>query len=193
MCGGTASRLRPFTFIAGLPPRVRGNPCDTNNDKSECGSTPACAGEPLPTRETPLSFQVYPRVCGGTVLSEALLEPQTGLPPRVRGNRENPLARPPFKGSTPACAGEPLVQNCICPCQTVYPRVCGGTPCWHNQRNPHYGLPPRVRGNLHTTCPSIPSMRSTPACAGEPSSALMMLSQRWVYPRVCGGTGIGAR
>ena len=34
-------------------------------------------------------------------------------------------------------------------------------------------------------------MRSIPACAGEPASAYGSATHKGVYPRVCGGTGLG--
>ena len=55
------------------------------------------------------------------------------------------------------------------------------------------GLSPRVRGN-----PLLPALanqcrRSIPACAGEPSPSRQGLRFLRVYPRVCGGTGVGMR
>ena len=70
----------------------------------------------------------------------------------------------------------------------VYPRVCGGThgiPEWAGMIQ---GLSPRVRGN-HEVIPTGESRpRSIPACAGEPTGALIVCAAQTVYPRVCGGT-----
>ena len=52
------------------------------------------------------------------------------------------------------------------------------------------GLSPRVRGNPGGGLVVGSPVRSIPACAGEPLSAV---GRRWpgrVYPRVCGGTGM---
>ncbi len=50
---------------------------------------------------------VYPRVYGGTAHELSYQENQTGLSPRVRGNRD-PLERGKNQpGSIPACTGEP--------------------------------------------------------------------------------------
>ena len=68
--------------------------------------------------------------------------------------------------------------------------MCGGTyPCG----NPKYrirGLSPRVRGNLYNAVDKCPSMRSIPACAGEPAARNVCPELVKVYPRVCGGTDV---
>ena len=50
----------------------------------------------------------------------------------------------------------------------VYPRVCGGTT--HSAKLPQavQGLSPRVRGNPPTSHNVVLTIRSIPACAGEP-------------------------
>ena len=66
--------------------------------------------------------------------------------------------------------------------------MCGGT------RKPTIsignitGLSPRVRGNRRTRILRRRSVRSIPACAGEPRSCRSKSSTAEVYPRVCGGT-----
>ena len=52
-------------------------------------------------------FEVYPRVCGGTVDGRAHAAGVIGLSPRVRGNREMHPHASDFTRSIPACAGEP--------------------------------------------------------------------------------------
>ena len=86
VCGGTDRSARAEHPVAGLSPRVRGNPpwrwnhCDMNR------SIPACAGEPPWRTRTRGRRRVYPRVCGGTLARRACSRCQTGLSPRVRGN-----------------------------------------------------------------------------------------------------------
>ena len=50
------------------------------------------------------------------------------------------------------------------------------------------GLSPRVRGNQSDAPLHRRGLRSTPACAGEPSLSLRDNGLTAVYPRVCGGT-----
>ena len=51
-----------------------------------------------------------------------------GLSPRVRGNRLPHLFHRQMRRSIPACAGEPSQDLYERIMETVYPRVCGGTP-----------------------------------------------------------------
>ena len=92
---------------------------------------------------------------------------------------------------------------------TVYPRVCGGTPVQRRRFKQQKGLSPRVRGNhdlaVHHAAPArgisprvrgnplcrwvlTPGTRSIPACAGEPWTTGPAVAANGVYPRVCGGT-----
>ena len=70
----------------------------------------------------------------------------------------------------------------------VYPRVCGGTDRFGPVFTPEQGLSPRVRGNPITSIGGGGTVRSIPACAGEPPLTAALTESQWVYPRVCGGT-----
>ena len=76
------------------------------------GSIPASAGEPRAKSVSPLSQQVYPRECGGTMNLCIFRVTNGGLSPRVRGNHNNGVMIGAHIGSIPASAGEPL-QNGI--------------------------------------------------------------------------------
>ena len=167
VCGGTPnlSRLRPA--LAGLSPRVRGNPSAWISFLRSRRSIPACAGEPVKTPLSEPTIWVYPRVCGGTVGGIQAGKELAGLSPRVRGNHSD--RRPHRFGlrSIPACAGEPCPSRSRWSASPVYPRVCGGTQristfvgqirglsrvCGGTCGKTHaagtaFGLSPRVRGN----------------------------------------------
>ena len=70
----------------------------------------------------------------------------------------------------------------------VYPRLCGGTFLRRSVQSNLSGLSPPVRGNLCPQDVRRPVERSIPACAGEPRKPCATTSNRWVYPRLCGGT-----
>ena len=70
-------------------------------------SIPARAGEPGIRSRCRWICRVYPRACGGTVLTLNVVDPPTGLSPRVRGNRYGWHTRTIKHGSIPARAGEP--------------------------------------------------------------------------------------
>ncbi len=68
VCGGTANGDFADADDKGLSPRVRGNPAAGHGGGHAARSIPACAGEPITARGVIQAQQVYPRVCGGTVL-----------------------------------------------------------------------------------------------------------------------------
>ncbi len=107
VCGGTTNAALRSVPKWGLSPRVRGNPLCRSVLKCERGSIPACAGEPSSPPDRFSVRRVYPRVCGGTRRGTDGRNRESGLSPRVRGNRPASLS--------------------LCLPRTVYPRVCGGT------------------------------------------------------------------
>ena len=148
MCGGTIEKLADLPKFQGLSPRVRGNRLQCAPPPEQLGSIPACAGEPeghltdSPTcrvyprvcggtlsgrTPTPTWTGVYPRVCGGTEGPNRSKRYHQGLSPRVRGNHFRIRLFEPFRGSIPACAGEPGAEGRGGDYPGVYPRVCGGT------------------------------------------------------------------
>ena len=173
VCGGTLQGCAATPPGFGLSPRVRGNRQRTRRPCGTARSIPACAGEPRRQQFFTERAEVYPRVCGGTCWEPLLTRVQSGLSPRVRGNRHR---RPPVlyrPRSIPACAGEPTPPEPSTP-------AAGG-------------LSPRVRGNLRRG--EMPSgfHGSIPACAGEPPDWAASTVWARVYPRVCGGTREGRR
>ena len=148
-CGGTDNSARWSIRRYGLSPRVRGN----LHGRSICGggrgSIPERAGEPVPLAGESGQQGVYPRACGGTGAPSVWAIIQTGLSPRVRGNRGQVASVSFILGSIPARAGEPRAAWPLRKRRGVYPRACGGNPA--GRRRP--GVLPR----------------SIPARAGEPS------------------------
>ncbi len=110
-----------------------------------------------------------------------------GLSPRVRGSLgDRDLARGRDR-SIPACAGEPRPPSAGGPTPPVYPRVCGGARWINPIPTSNAGLSPRVRGSLGGLHQHLVTLRSIPACAGEPARRLSTFCSGEVYPRVCGG------
>ena len=141
------------------------------------GLSPRLRGNPARLTASCWSMPVYPRACGGTY--GALSIPDCGG-----------TALP--NGSIPAPAGEPFPE-CVLPRRReVYPRACGGTAHSRGAVRVHFGLSPRLRGNLASSsfrrrvstvypracggtggalCPVLGAWRSIPAPAGEPTSS----------------------
>ena len=208
VCGGTRADDARRAAAGGLSPRVRGNrvqqvanvaiqrsipacagePAHAETQSRESAVIPACAGEPTPRDWAFLLAGVYPRVCGGTAALIPAMLSLVGLSPRVRGNQPVALAGVNRNGSIPACAGEPTERLVTGDTNTVYPRVCGGTPHLHAVVRGYQGLSPRVRGNQPVALAGVNRNGSIPACAGEPTERLVTGDTNTVYPRVCGGT-----
>ena len=132
-------------------------------------------------------------MCGGTDVAQRRLRARDGLSPRVRGNRSYATLMATSQRSIPACAGEPRQYLRVGAVGGVYPRVCGGTATSDQGPDPTEGLSPRVRGNHTRRIASITTLRSIPACAGEPVRERAVAIPVEVYPRVCGGTGFDGR
>ncbi len=188
VCGGTNVPVIGLSATPGLSPRVRGNLAARPAVPLCARSIPACAGEPCTEGFSSVPTQVYPRVCGGTAISTACSNWDTGLSPRVRGNHDKKLILGGACGSIPACAGEPIHHDVDNPLYQVYPRVCGGTDRPVLESGRQKGLSPRVRGNPSGSPAAPPRPGSIPACAGEPLPHLTRSDASQVYPRVCGGT-----
>ena len=103
VCGGTDSIKSTSTPSSGLSPRVRGNREGLPAIPPSPGSIPACAGEPYAMLHGLHRRPVYPRVCGGTKCGLVRQGRNSGLSPRVRGNREARIIRAARIGSIPAC------------------------------------------------------------------------------------------
>ena len=87
VCGGTIGAGISGQVITGLSPRMRGNRWSVDASTRSSGPIPAYAGEPAPGSTALPEGEVYPRVCGGTLAAPGALGGQTGLSPRMRGNR----------------------------------------------------------------------------------------------------------
>ena len=125
---------------------------------------------------------------GGTRKYGAVQTFSGGLSPRVRGNRIDCPAHIPFRGSIPACTGEPVVGEFVHQEHKVYPRVYGGTCRVVPSRRVSTGLSPRVRGNRFLQRGRQRRQGSIPACTGEPRAIHNGGECNEVYPRVYGGT-----
>ena len=180
--------MNPASAGFGLSPRVRGNRAVFPVMRTTRRSIPACAGEPRRRDDYPGRRRVYPRVCGGTIDLELIVQLRQGLSPRVRGNHVRRGGHRGRRRSIPACAGEPSMSTWSSAARAVYPRVCGGTDGYAPLSIPPMGLSPRVRGNRLLGRWAGRLSRSIPACAGEPISCKTETYAYPVYPRVCGGT-----
>ena len=147
VCGGTFTWKQNALIRWGLSPRMRGNLGGRLLRFGGAGSIPAYAGEPGLGDAMLGYLEVYPRVCGGTHGRKSQHTRQRGLSPRMRGNPSGAARTIAASGSIPAYAGEPASIRRRMRCQTVYPRVCGGTTIRAVWLEMPAGLSPRMRGN----------------------------------------------
>ena len=168
MCGGatTAESMPRATW--GRSPRVRGSRSNTGRCLMGERSIPACAGEPLGQRPAWPVGRVDPRVCGGAEVQLARVRHCSGRSPRVRGSRMPKRREIRTGGSIPACAGEPCADTRRGTRTRVDPRVCGGATKCGAVAAAVTGRSPRVRGSLARQALPAQTVRSIPACAGEP-------------------------
>ena len=89
----------------------------------------------------------YPRVYGGTDKRLNQYFRVRGLSPRVRGNHDPENRGLGWRGTIPACTGEPKELVAQEDNLGDYPRVYGGTKPSVKPRIAKPGLSPRVRGN----------------------------------------------
>ena len=168
MYGGTLHGLPVYGLDAGLSPHVRGNHALGDLQASAKRSIPACTGEPQKPVDTLTQGWVYPRMYGGTVGSFGGNRLHSGLSPHVRGNLAKDGPSSPVQGSIPACTGEPQTLHLRPIPGQVYPRMYGGTALRKGFNGGYRGLSPHVRGNHFGTFQKNQTVRSIPACTGEP-------------------------
>ena len=192
-CGETHRMVNPNVSVAGLSPRVRGNPRKRLKCPIIAGSIPASAGKPRGQARGRRRWGVYPRECGETVGAAVAEIELMGLSPRVRGNREYDGDAAVGAGSIPASAGKPQWYAHLSLLVGVYPRECGETAARRSRVSNTAGLSPRVRGNRSTNNGWINRCGSIPASAGKPPMFSCRLKEMRVYPRECGETTIPMR
>ena len=186
--GGTDDNRALLRYSEGLSPRGRGNLPQAASPIPYRRSIPAWAGEPVLIRPRPVQGRVYPRVGGGTRVWRSAMLSDIGLSPRGRGNPAQGLELRVRVGSIPAWAGEPSSADRLLEKRRVYPRVGGGTELIARSRVFVHGLSPRGRGNHPQPVDDLRAVGSIPAWAGEPLEVANPPGQKWVYPRVGGGT-----
>jgi len=172
-CGGARVEGKLDTLMEGPSPRVRGSHVEHRLGDVGGGSIPARAGEPDCAKSGAAIHKVHPRACGGASSRSAMIQPQRGPSPRVRGSRFEACASIlPFR-SIPARAGEPRrgADNVAGP--GVHPRACGGAEDSAVDVGGDAGPSPRVRGSQLAQVGELAADGSIPARAGEPTAEVL--------------------
>ena len=185
--GGNSEVGSNASSAIGLSPRGRGKLASACWDRGLAGSIPAWAGETRANTRLRLRREVYPRVGGGNLSSEASHRLGGGLSPRGRGKRMEQRHAEERQRSIPAWAGETIAHAYQFDLWGVYPRVGGGNGPISAGRAHAQGLSPRGRGKRPRDVSQQRGRRSIPAWAGETMRRSFSWHLQGVYPRVGGG------
>ena len=147
VCGATSLNGGSLPVTLGLSPRVWGNRRKQQRQVDALRPIPTCVGQPVRLCSVHHGEWAYPHVCGATVDNRAGLPSQSGLSPRVWGNRLILLYPLRCSRPIPTCVGQPWQSSIFILNNEAYPHVCGATS--NNQRlsRIEQGLSPRVWGN----------------------------------------------
>ena len=172
----------------GLSPYTRGNLTLEATEICEAGSIPVHTGEPRGFRVIGVTFKVYPRTHGGTLIVSPVSVTSMGLSPYTRGNRWQTMVEGQKERSIPVHTGEPARRVRTAAIIGVYPRTHGGTLIVSPVSVTSMGLSPYTRGNRWQTMVEGQKERSIPVHTGEPARRVRTAAIIGVYPRTHGGT-----
>ena len=170
----------------GLSPRLRGSHPALEHEGVGLGSIPAPTGKPVSCPYSDRLFQVYPRAYGEANIAMIVVVVVTGLSPRLRGSRRDPIWNGGVVRSIPAPTGKPCDGATAARGRRVYPRAYGEATSHPFFFSSVTGLSPRLRGSHVEAVPSGAVLRSIPAPTGKPRYGGRWCDHRRVYPRAYG-------
>ena len=150
------------------------------------GITPAYAGKSLWSGSVRVWVWDHPRVCGEKVAVCHDHASGVGSPPRMRGKEEGHPRSQGSQGITPAYAGKSDNFGAALSDFGDHPRVCGEKCSATGSGLAVSGSPPRMRGKVPVVSSVSVQFGITPAYAGKRSFAIVLSSDYWDHPRVCG-------
>ena len=175
-------------LCGGLSPHARGNLALSSKPSSSAGPIPACAGQPLQTRQTTQRLRAYPRMRGATDYTDWPRMYDVGLSPHARGNLQQRVHDLRVCGPIPACAGQPHTGASPVRSRGAYPRMRGATPAESQKNRARGGLSPHARGNPWPPFWIADTKGPIPACAGQPNCCSVSRFMIRAYPRMRGAT-----
>ena len=87
ICGANVIIGMALVMTGPLPPHMRGKPLRRYFTPAMLPSTPAYAGQTLPTSMTGVVIGLYPRICGANFTTTEMTDQMPPLPPHMRGKR----------------------------------------------------------------------------------------------------------
>ncbi len=184
---GERQLRRGTTVIAnGSSPRARGTPLRQAARPCAARFIPACAGNAQHDQRTIRRQAVHPRVRGERDLAVGRPPAPCGSSPRARGTPRAPRARLPRDRFIPACAGNAPPATARACGRPVHPRVRGERMPSTIAAPAPAGSSPRARGTRDCAGDRAVRSRFIPACAGNACSATGRATPAAVHPRVRG-------
>ena len=173
-------------LLLGSPPRMRGKALFPRPLALLPGITPAYAGKSVGISAASICPRDHPRVCGEKIASCTVDSVSMGSPPRMRGKEFFTMTERQEHRITPAYAGKSALHHLFQGLQWDHPRVCGEKTLPRHRAHFAMGSPPRMRGKGSKELESNGNMGITPAYAGKSLTILILYTDRWDHPRVCG-------
>ena len=150
------------------------------------GSPPRMRGKARYIAASVALFWDHPRVCGEKKKMNMRKDKRMGSPPRMRGKADYTPVVDVRVRITPAYAGKS--DNFVAALSDFgdHPRVCGEKCSATGSGLAVSGSPPRMRGKVPVVSSVSVQFGITPAYAGKRSFAIVLSSDYWDHPRVCG-------
>ena len=150
------------------------------------GSPPRMRGKARYIAASVALFWDHPRVCGEKKKMNMRKDKRMGSPPRMRGKADYTPVVDVRVRITPAYAGKS--DNFVVALSDFgdHPRVCGEKCSATGSGLAVSGSPPRMRGKVPVVSSVSVQFGITPAYAGKRSFAIVLSSDYWDHPRVCG-------
>ena len=186
VCGEHTPPRASVSASPGSSPRVRGTHGTIGGARAGDGIIPACAGNTICLLVSGFRRRDHPRVCGEHFLLVEVDGDDWGSSPRVRGTRVHVAADLLAGGIIPACAGNTSPAASRWANDRDHPRVCGEHPVAGSVSRVRMGSSPRVRGTPAASDSRPLACGIIPACAGNTSMNVSMVSMTRDHPRVCG-------
>ena len=184
--GEESNPVTVLIFHEELPPLARGRGVTRGGKAQPPGITPACAGKSHARALLYPELGNYPRLRGEELFCGAGGAAVLELPPLARGRGSSPRRRGSRIGITPACAGKRNGLSVRGSRAWNYPRLRGEERIQHRAGYRSVELPPLARGRENGVASQRRLVGITPACAGKRSITSSSAVTSGNYPRLRG-------
>ena len=170
----------------GSSPHARGTQTVSSHERHTRGIIPACAGNTRRSARNTSTSRDHPRMRGEHDAVDGGDHLVEGSSPHARGTQTRSCNLPAFPGIIPACAGNTISHHSAPDKTRDHPRMRGehllgiAIPSFPSGSSPH------ARGTPSMVVSFLVSLGIIPACAGNTSSMVHVISLRRDHPRMRG-------